>query len=84
MFIFTYYIYLLYYLHVYFLVRKGKGMNPDKKGGEEKLEGIEGGKTIIIIYDMKNSIFYKNNVIILLISKKKEKKSINSQQFFSK
>lgn len=44
-------------------------MNSDKKGGKEKLEGIEGGKIIIIIYDMKNSVFYKKNVIVLLISK---------------
>lgn len=72
MFIF-YILYSLYYLHVYFLVRNRKGMNPDKKGGEEKLEGIEEGKNTIIIYDMKISIFYKNDVIILLISKRKGK-----------
>lgn len=74
-------LYSLYYLHVYFLVRNRKGMNPDKKGGEEKLEGIEEGKNTIIIYDMKNSIFYKNNVIILLISKKKGKRQLTLSSF---
>lgn len=59
-------------------------MNPDKKGGKEKLEGIEGGTTIIIIYYMKNSIFYKKECNYINNLKKKGEKAINSKQFFSK
>ena len=58
-------------------------MNPDRKGGKEKLEGIEGGKIVIIIYDMKNSIFYKKNVIVLLISKRKGKRQLILSSFSS-
>lgn len=59
-------------------------MSPDRKGGKEKLEGIEGGKIIIIIYDMKNSIFYKKNVIVLLISKRKGKRQLILSSFSSR
>lgn len=59
-------------------------MNSDKKGGKEKLEGIEGGKIIIIIYDMKNSIFYKKNVIVLLISKRNGKRQLILSSFSSR
>jgi hypothetical protein len=30
-----------------------KGIDPDRSGGREKLEGVEGGKTVIRIYHIK-------------------------------
>ena len=43
-------------------MRDRKGVDPDRRGGEEVLGGVKGGETVIRIYRMrKESIFNQRN-----------------------
>ena len=41
-----------------FLMRHRKGMDPEGKGGEEEVEGVEGEETVIRIYCMREEFVF--------------------------
>lgn len=56
-FVLSYYIFSFKSLS--FLMRDIKGMDPYRRGVEEELGGVQGGKTIITMYYMRKKIFFQ-------------------------
>lgn len=57
---------------VYFLIGDRKGVDSDGRGGREELGGVEGGKTVIMIYcERKFPLSIKGKIIVSNEAKEK-------------